>query len=137
MLVCGLAWTRPLTARPRSQVAQLVYVAVGCVVLYMVKVLLTVRASLVPRPLPATEGLHCAQTLILVASATLGIVCLSRWLVYNGTVGARRFDRCLEAAAQFALRSLFRGADASRSSDALPRDRRPPDANERPRHGCH
>ena len=44
MLVCGLAWTRPAHVRSRLQVAQLVYVAVGCVVLYMVKVLLTVRA---------------------------------------------------------------------------------------------
>ena len=36
------------------------------------------------------EGSLFTQTLVVVASATLGIVCLSRWLVYNGTVDERR-----------------------------------------------
>ena len=76
------------------------------------------------------------QTLILVASATLGIVCLSRWLVYNGTVGAGRFDDrcgvaplCLGSQLPFLL-----GADASRSSDAAQRGRWPPEVDERSRH---
>ena len=87
----------------RPQVAQLVYVGVGCVALYMLKVLLSVRA-LAQRGGPATAHLraHCSQTLLVVASATLGIVCLSRWLVYNGTVDGRRDDdRCFSVCALF------------------------------------
>jgi hypothetical protein len=121
--------------RSRSQVAQLVYVAVGCVALYMVKVLLSVRAfSSATTPRLRSEGPVRAQTLIMVASATLGIVCLSRWLVYNGTVGTRRVnDRC--SAFSFVSPVIF-GADASRNSDAAQRGRWPPGTDERPRHGA-
>jgi hypothetical protein len=44
------------TAVPRQTVSQLVYVAVGCVALYMLKVLLSVRA-------PALPGLTCSGLL--------------------------------------------------------------------------
>ena len=73
------------------------YVAVGCVALYMLKVLLSVRAPALPAGShQLAEANWVSQTLIVVASATLGIVCLSRWLVYNGTVDDRRTDdRCL------------------------------------------
>ena len=94
---CVVLGRAPYRLGSRSQVAQLVYVAVGCVALYMLKVLLSVRAPALPAgPQQLAEANWVSQTLIVVASATLGIVYLSRWLVYNGTVDDRRMDdRCL------------------------------------------
>jgi hypothetical protein len=135
VLVCRLARTRPAHST-FAQVAQLVYVAVGCVVLYMVKVLLTVRA----RPCAIT----CASELRLVMRR------LSSWWQVPRLASCACPDGSFTTAQSAPALSMtgarcrgpgcfvlpFLGADDGRSRDAAQRDRWPPEGNERPRHGA-
>jgi hypothetical protein len=99
-------------------VTQLTYVGVACFGLFLVKSLLSARGPL--QQAPAARLTWKAQTLILAGTATLAVVCLSRWLAFQaGDAAGQQPEQWDSAAEEQRPRARRRAGPSRQQGDLL------------------